>query len=122
MKNNLMRYKNYHGSVNYSDDDGVLYGKLEGIRDLVSYEGRDVESLRKAFKDAVDDYLDTCRETDREPERPFKGSFNIRVSPEIHRMVAFKAMEKGITLNKYVSEILEKASGHRRPGKVHDGT
>ena len=81
MKNNLIRYKNYHGSVNYSNDD-VLYGKLEGILDLVSYEGhRDVESLKKAFKDAVDDYLDTCKDAGREPERPFKGTLNIRVSP-----------------------------------------
>lgn len=80
MKNNLIRYKNYHGSVNYSNDD-FLYGKLEGILDLVSYEGRDVESLKKAFKDAVDDYLDTCKDAGREPERPFKGTLNIWVSP-----------------------------------------
>ncbi len=105
MKSNLMEYKNYYGSVHYSDDDRVLYGKLEGIRDLVSFEGQDVGSLRKSFEEAVEDYLETCREQGREPEQPFKGSFNVRVSPEVHRKAVLKAANKGISLNKYVSEI-----------------
>ncbi len=82
MKSNLIEYKNYYGSVHYSDDDRVLYGKLEGIRDLVSFEGQDVNSLRKSFEEAVDDYLETCKQQGREPEQPFKRSFNVRVSPE----------------------------------------
>jgi len=89
MKNNLNRYKNYHGSVNYSNDD-VVYGKLEGIRDLVSYEGRDVESLKKAFKDAVDDYLDTCKDAGREPERRSKEP-STRVSPWSRSKLSKKA-------------------------------
>lgn len=112
MKSNLMEYKDYFGSVSYSDDDRVLYGKLEGIRDLVSYEGQDVGSLRKGFEEAVDDYLETCKDQGRAPEKPFKGSFNVRVSPEIHRRVALKAANKGISLNKYISEILERDAGN----------
>jgi hypothetical protein len=54
----IMKYKDYYGSVNYSDKDGVFYGKLEGIRDLVSYEGQDLSSLRTSFEEIVDDYLD----------------------------------------------------------------
>lgn len=109
MKSNFMKYKNYYGSVQYSDEDRALYGKLEGIRDLVSYEGQDVNSLRRSFEEAVDDYLETCEGEGRLPERSFKGSFNVRVSPETHRMAALKAADKGTTLNKYISEILEKA-------------
>ena len=69
-----MEYKGYFGSVLYNDDDKVFYGKLEVIRALVSYEGADVSSLRVAFEEAVDDYLEFCKETGKQPEKPFKGS------------------------------------------------
>lgn len=108
MKSDVMKYKNYYGSVHYSDEDKVLYGRLEGIRDLVSYEGEDVLTLRESFEEAVEDYLATCKEEGRTPETPFKGSFNVRVSPEVHRQAAIIAANKGISLNKYVSEVLEK--------------
>lgn len=107
----MMRYKNYYGPVHYSDDDKVFYGKVEFIRALVSYEGTDVESLRGAFEEAVDGYLETCREQGREPEHPFKGSFNIRVGSNLHQRIALAAMRKGVTLNKYIVDVLEKETG-----------
>ncbi len=66
----MMRYKNYYGSVHYSDEDKVFYGKVEFIRALVSYEGTDVKSLRKSFEEAVEDYLQTCKKQGKEPEHP----------------------------------------------------
>ena len=57
----IMQYEGYIGSVHYSNEDEVFHGKLEGIRDLVTYEGTDVESLKQAFHDAVSDYLETCK-------------------------------------------------------------
>lgn len=75
----MMQHKGYYGSVSYDDEDQIFYGKLEFIRGLISYEGRDVASLRAAFEEAVDDYLDLCRKAGREPDKPFKGSFNVRV-------------------------------------------
>ena len=106
----MMKYKMYYGSVHYNDDDKVFYGKVEFIRALVSYEGRDVESLRKAFEEAVDDYLETCQEQGKEPEQPFKGSFNIRTGSSLHQRIALEAMKKGVTLNKYIIDVLEKAT------------
>ena len=76
-----MEYKGYFGSVHYNDDDKALYGELEFISALVSYEGTDVASLRAAFEEAVDDYLEFCKETGKQPEKPFKGSFNLRLDP-----------------------------------------
>lgn len=93
---NMMEHKGYFGSVNYSDEDRVFYGKLEYIRALVSYEGTSVDELRGAFEESVDEYLETCREEDMEPETPFKGSFNIRPGsdltvawlPRLHALVS----------------------------------
>ena len=84
----LMTYKGYTGSAHYDDNDRIFYDKLEFIRDLVSYEGADVDSLRSAFEEAVDDYLNLCRQEERQPEQPFKGSFNVRTGSELHRQAA----------------------------------
>ncbi|MGO9020351.1 MAG: type II toxin-antitoxin system HicB family antitoxin [Syntrophobacteraceae bacterium] len=105
---NMMHYKGYYGSVNYSDEDRLFYGKVEFIRALISYEGTDVKSLRQAFEEAVDDYLETCKEKGIVVEKPFKGSFNVRVRADLHRRIALAAAQKGLTLNKYIADVLEK--------------
>ena len=104
---NLMKYKEYLGSVNYNDSDEIFYGKVEYIRSLISYEGHDVESLRASFHEAVDDYLELCQHQGIEPEKPFKGSFNIRPGSDLHRRAAIAAQERGINLNQLVTEALE---------------
>ena len=103
----MMEYKGYYGSAHYSDDDKVFYGKIEYIRSLVRYEGTDVLSLRKAFTEAVDDYLEFCKERNVVSEKPFKGTFNVRLSSELHRKAALTARERHINLNTIVSEALE---------------
>jgi predicted HicB family RNase H-like nuclease len=102
-----MIYKGYIGSVHYSDDDQVFFGKLEYIKSLVNYEGTDVKSLKQAFEEAVDDYLDLSAREGTKPEKPFKGSFNVRAGSELHRRAALFAKEKGLNLNKVVTEALE---------------
>jgi predicted HicB family RNase H-like nuclease len=106
----MMQYEGYYGSVHYSDEDRVFYGKVEFIRALISYEGTDVQSLRQAFEEAVDDYLETCKEKGIAVERGFKGSFNVRVGADLHRRIAVAAERKGLTLNRYIADILERAT------------
>jgi predicted HicB family RNase H-like nuclease len=106
MKNH-MTYKDYFGSVNFSEEDEVFHGKIEFIKALITYEGTDVKSLKKAFHEAVDDYLEICEAQGRKPEKIFKGSFNIRIKPEIHRQISIMAAEKDVNVNKFISDILE---------------
>lgn len=98
----MMQYKNYWGSVHYSDEDQIFYGKIEFIRDLISYEGDNVHSLKKAFEDAVNDYLELCAKEGKEPEQPFKGSFNVRVGSELHQRLAAFAKEHHLNLNQVI--------------------
>jgi predicted HicB family RNase H-like nuclease len=93
-----MTYKDYFGSVNFSEEDEVFHGKIEFIKALITYEGTDVKSLKKAFHEAVDDYLEICEAQGRKPEKIFKGSFNIRIKPEIHRQISIMAAEKTLML------------------------
>lgn len=104
----FMEYKGYTGSVGFSAEDEVFHGKLEGIRDLVTYEGTDIVSLKQSFHDAVDDYLKTCRKHRKSPDQSFKGSFNVRVGSELHRRATVFASEHKKKLNAVVSEALEK--------------
>ena len=104
----FMEHKGYIGSVRFSAEDEVFHGKLEGIRDLVTYEGTDVASIKQSFCEAVDDYLATCKQRGKSPDQPFKGSFNVRVGRELHKRAAVFASERKKKLNSVVSEALEK--------------
>lgn len=103
---NRIQYKNYVGTVEWTDEDGVFHGRVLGIRGLISYEGKDIDSLKKDFRDSIDDYLRYCDAKGIKPQEPFKGSFNVRVEPELHRKAAEKAKESGISLNKLVINAL----------------
>ena len=103
----MMEYKGYYGSVHYSDDDRCFFGKIEHIRDLISYEGHDVASLKKAFEDGVTDYLETCKAKHKEPDKPFKGTFNVRTGPELHRQAYIYAQEKKMNLNNVIISALK---------------
>jgi len=102
-----MKYKDYIGSVHYDGEDEIFHGRIEFIRDLVTFEGTDSKNLKEAFKEAVDDYLETCRELGKSPDKPFKGSFNVRTSVELHRFVALLANEMNTSLNTVVVKALE---------------
>ena len=103
----VLTYKNFIGSVHFSAEDKVFHGKIEGISDLITFEGQTVSELIKAFHEAVNDYLELCKEAGKEPERPFKGSFNVRIPSDLHRKAAKKATIMGISLNQLVQKALE---------------
>lgn len=109
---NTLKYKGYIGSVAYSEPDKVFYGKLEGIDDLVNYEGESVQELISAFHEAVEDYLIFCEEHNCKPEKSYSGAFNVRVAPCLHRDIANLAAEAGISINAFVKRALAEAVKH----------
>ena len=106
MTDNLLKYRNFYGSVEYSAIDECFYGKIIGTADLVTFEGDSVDSLKTAFTEAVNDYIILCKEAGKEPQKSFKGSFNIRISPELHKEAAALASRKGISLNAFVERAI----------------
>jgi predicted HicB family RNase H-like nuclease len=104
--NNLMEYKGYYGSVEYSHTDNVLYGKVIGINSLISYDGVCLKSLRRCFENAIDDYLIMCAEEDIIPEKEYRGKFNVRISPELHKTLVVYSSSHGQTLNSTVEEAI----------------
>jgi len=103
----FIKHKEYWGSVEYSDEDNILHGKVMFIRSLITYESKDVTGLKKAFKNSIEEYLADCKKRKVEPELPLKGSFNVRISAELHRKAALYANENDTNLNNVVAQALE---------------
>lgn len=106
---NVMTYKGYTGTVEYSEDDGILFGRLAGIADSISYEGESVKELRESFQSAVDDYLTHCRNIGKTPNRPYSGKFTLRLDPALHARLAVQAQAVGKSLNQYAADLLAQA-------------
>ena len=110
--NDMLKYKGYYGSVHYDVDEPIFYGKLEFIKALVSYEAKDAVGIKKAFEEAVDDYLALCKQEKIVPELPFKGSLNVRLGHELHEKIAILALREKISINKYICNLLKQVNGH----------
>ena len=107
-----LKYKGYTGSVEYSEDDKCLFGKVQGMmRDNITYEGATVEELTEDFEGAVDDYLQLCAEKGIEPRKPYTGVLNVRLGPEIHSGAAIAASKSGITINAFIKNAVARALG-----------
>jgi len=102
-----LKFRDFIGSVHFSAEDEVFYGKIEGINDLVTFEASTVSKLKKAFRDAVEDYVELCEEAGKQIFKSFKGSFNVRVNPELHSKAFEHAILEGKTLNQFVKEAIE---------------
>ena len=85
MKDSVLEYKGYHTKIEFDSDACVLRGKIEGINDYVDFESTDAQMIEKEFQNAVDDYLSFCEEVGKEPDKEYKGTFNVRIKPSLHR-------------------------------------
>ena len=106
MTDNILKYKGFCGSVDYSANDESFFGKIVDVSDLVTFEGDSVVALKEAFAEAVEDYIVLCKEVGKEPQKTYEGYFNIRISPDLHREAAIIASNKGLTLNALVEKAL----------------
>jgi len=107
---NTMTYKGYAAKIEYSDDDLCFVGHVAGIRDVIGFHADNVAGLREAFEEAVDDYIDYCKEQGREPLRPASGKISLRISPEIHSAINIAAEVSGKSVNQWINDTLSKAA------------
>jgi len=108
---NTLEYKGYNGSIEYSSEDDCLFGKVIGIekRHLISYEGTTLDELKADFRDGIDNYLEMCEQHGWKPAKPYSGTINVRLTPEIHVRTAQRSAELGISINAFIKETLQKA-------------
>ena len=107
---NTMTHKGYAARIEYSDEDECFVGHIAGILDVVGFHGDNVEELRLAFQEAVDDYLETCEKAGKKPQKSYSGNLMLRVPPEVHAAIATAAEVSGKSINQWAAEALNEAS------------
>ncbi|MFC2157866.1 type II toxin-antitoxin system HicB family antitoxin [Acidobacteriota bacterium] len=103
----FLQHEGFIGSVHYSAADNCFFGKIEGIEDLITFEGQDVEGIKIAFIEAAADYKTLCIQADKLMHKSYKGSFNVRIAPELHKKAVQKSLMLGISLNQLVQKAIE---------------
>ena len=102
----MMEYKGYFGTVEYDSQAKIFHGDIINTKDVITFQGTTVKEIEQAFKDSIDDYVAWCKEEGVEPEKPYSGRFNIRLSPELHRKTAILAKKKHMSLNNFVEKAI----------------
>jgi predicted HicB family RNase H-like nuclease len=111
---NVLEYKGYSARVELDPDDECFVGRLAGINDVVGFHGASIEELKAAFREAVDDYIETCRKSGKPPERPYSGKVMFRLDPEVHARAALAAQLQGVSLNQWAEGVLSQAAAKPR--------
>ena len=104
----MFEYKGYTGRIDFADTDtGSFTGSVEGIQDVVTFEGKTVPQLQKAFRESVEVYLEFCKDLKEAPEKPFSGKFVLRLSPELHRLTYDVARQEEVSMNTWIAKAVE---------------
>jgi predicted HicB family RNase H-like nuclease len=121
----MKSHKGFTATVDFDAEEMLLHGRIDNIRDVVTFHADSVEQLESRFREAVDDYLNLCSERGEQPDRPYSGRFVVRLGPDQHRRAALSADRKGVSLNTWIVEALDAAlssgenprSAHATPGR-----
>ncbi len=102
-----LQHLGYDGSVEYSAEDKMLHGRVVGIRDMISFGGKSVRELEKNFREAVEEYIEFCKKRGKAPDKPFKGSLNVRLREGLHSKVAIFAEKNDVKINTVINDALD---------------
>lgn len=105
----MIKYKGYHASVEYDAEDDLFIGEVFGIADSLNFYGTSVDEMKEMFKQSINNYLLLCEKIGKNPDKEFKGIFNVRITPEMHKRAALEAAKQKITLNQYVMKAIDQS-------------
>lgn len=105
-----MTHDGYLATIELDEDAGLFHGEVINTRDVLTFQGRTLDELKTAFADTIADYVDWCLERGKAPEKPFSGTFSVRVAPDIHRRAAAAAAREGKSLNGFIADVLDQAA------------
>ena len=104
----MMKYKGYLGEVTFDDEAKIFHGEVIGLKDVITFQGTNVDEIEQAFRDSVDDYLAFCEERGEQPEKTYSGNVRLRMSQDLHAHLALEAARQGISLNDLINSKLRK--------------
>lgn len=103
-----MKYKGYEAKIEYDDENSLFVGRVINTKDIIAFDGVSVEELEQSFQAVIEEYLEDCKAIGKEPDKPFSGRFNLRISPELHQKISLLATKQNVSLNTFVEQALEK--------------
>lgn len=106
---NILTYKGYQGRFEYDPEADIFHGDVLHLTDVITFQGRSIDELKTALADSIEVYLEYCAKKGRKPQKPFSGTFNVRLQPDVHQRIAMMAARDGVSLNKWVAKTLTKA-------------
>ena len=110
----MIEYKGFSGVFEFDPSIDAFHGRVVGLQDVVTFQGHSIDELRREMAESVDDYLELCAEVGKDPERPYRGEFLVRTTPELHRAAATAAETSGLSLNAWVEAAIETIVKDRR--------
>lgn len=102
----MIEYKGYIGEVNFDPVARIFHGEIINTRDVITFQGKTVDELERAFQESIDNYLEWCKADGVSPDKPYSGRFNLRISPELHKEVAITAKIRKMSINKFVEKAI----------------
>ena len=102
----MMKYKGYLADITYDDEAKIFHGEVIGLKDIITFQGKSVDELKKAFCDSINDYLAWCEERGEQPEKTYSGKLHIRMNPSLHANLAIEATKQGVSLNDLINQKL----------------
>ncbi len=106
----MMQYKGYLARIEFDEEANIFHGEVINIRDVITFQGKSVEELKKTFEESIEDYLEFCAQRNEKPEKPFSGRFTVRLSPEQHRKIIFAAEKAGKQVDSWIADVLVKSA------------
>src|SRR3989338_1512919 len=111
----MITYKNYVAKVEFDPEAKLFHGEVIGTQDVITFQGKSVGELEKAFKDSIEDYLEFCEKKKKKPEKSFSGRLNLRLDPDTHRKVAVLSSAEKQSNNQWINAAIEEKI-KRQPG------
>ena len=117
--NSMLEYKGYHAKIEFDAEDMILVGAVFGVQDSLNFHGKTIDEITGMFHQTIDNYLELCKELSKQPDKEFKGSFNVRIAPALHRQAALEAERSHITLNQFVEQAIQAALSKTECGPIY---
>ena len=109
----MIEYKGFTGVFEFDPSVDAFHGRVIGLQDVVTFEGRSLDELRREMEESVEDYLELCAEVGKDPEKPYRGEFLVRTTPDVHRAAVQQAEASGMSLNAWLETAITRALAER---------
>jgi predicted HicB family RNase H-like nuclease len=106
----ILKLEGFIADVDYQDGDGLMHGTSTNTRATLHFAGKDVDELKRALAETIEDYRWWRKERGIEAEKGYSGTLSLRIDPDLHKRVAEPANAAGESINQFIAEKLQEVT------------